>query len=245
MKICAPAKFYLVLSVLSIIIGIIYKVKTALVVWKIVFAALYTWILSIMCKKRLSELAWAIVLLPFIAIGSSLMYSSIREGMVDSIENSIENELIEDNLTGTTILYRPSNERYINILKTNIESLKSLLKQNNITLTPNQQHVIDCLSTPSIKNDPNAKKCSFMLYEILPELASILNRLVTKGGGDCTTIKSLALIHGLIQEIQVQAQKIYPQLAGLPYTLNSNSILKCIDNNPTLSVANPPKIAYI
>jgi len=36
-----------------------------------------------------------------------------------------------------------------------------------------------------------------MLYEILPEVASILNDLVTKG--DCTTIKSLTLIHELIQ----------------------------------------------
>ena len=78
MKICAPAKLYLGFSVLSIILGIIYKVNTAFIIWKIVFAALYTWILSIMCKKRLSELAWAVVLLPFIAIGSMLIYRPMK-----------------------------------------------------------------------------------------------------------------------------------------------------------------------
>ena len=99
MKICEPAKLYLALSVLSIILGIVYKVKTAFIVWKIVFAALYTWILSIMCKKRLSELAWVIVLLPFIAIGSSFIYSPVREGVTSSSSETLNEQYKKFNYT--------------------------------------------------------------------------------------------------------------------------------------------------
>lgn len=79
MKICAPAQLYLGLSVLFILLGFITRmVSVNAVLMKLVFAGLWTWILSILCSKGMKELAWAFVLLPFIMIGSSFIYGGIH-----------------------------------------------------------------------------------------------------------------------------------------------------------------------
>jgi hypothetical protein len=83
MHLCPPSQLYLAISVIFIILGVIYNVNSSLLVMKVIFAALYTWILCIMCSKKLKELAWAFVLLPFVVIGSAFIYSPLnfKEGI--------------------------------------------------------------------------------------------------------------------------------------------------------------------
>ena len=75
MKICAPVKLYLAISVLFILVGFVFN---ALPIYagllKALFVLLWSWILSILCRKGMKELAWAFVLLPFIMIGSAFIY---------------------------------------------------------------------------------------------------------------------------------------------------------------------------
>ena len=102
MRICAPAQLYLGLSVLCILLGFVTKMLSAnAVLMKLVFAGLWTWILSILCSKGMKELAWAFVMLPFVIIGSSMIYGGIhlvgREGLdVEVCKQSCEDNNAED-----------------------------------------------------------------------------------------------------------------------------------------------------
>lgn len=76
MKICSPAKLYLAISMVFILVGFFSNTLPVYAfLSKIFFVCLWTWILSILCKKGMKELAWAFVLLPFIMIGSAFIYN--------------------------------------------------------------------------------------------------------------------------------------------------------------------------
>ena len=72
---CTPAHLYLVLSVIAIIIGIFHKFSAMAILVKMFFVALWTYLLNFLCRKGLSVVAWIFVLLPFIAIVSSIILS--------------------------------------------------------------------------------------------------------------------------------------------------------------------------
>ena len=75
MRICEPAKAYFVILVVYFIIKALFKVVTVQTfIVDLVVALFWTWILSILCRKKMKELAWAFVLLPFVIIGSSFIY---------------------------------------------------------------------------------------------------------------------------------------------------------------------------
>jgi len=85
MRICEPAQLYLGLSVLFILLGFITRmVSVNAILIKLLFTGLWTWVLSILCNKKMKELAWAFVMLPFVIIGSSIIYGGMgligREG---------------------------------------------------------------------------------------------------------------------------------------------------------------------
>jgi len=116
MRICEPAKAYFVILVVYFIIKALFKVVTVQTfIVDLVVALFWTWILSILCRKKMKELAWAFVLLPFVIIGSSFIYGGgvFREGQigqyfnVDSTEfPSIKNKLISNNITLKTYIDR-------------------------------------------------------------------------------------------------------------------------------------------
>jgi len=87
MRICEPAKAYFVILVVYFIIKALFKVVTVQTfIVDLVVALFWTWILSILCRKKMKELAWAFVLLPFVIIGSSFIYGGgvFREGLDDT-----------------------------------------------------------------------------------------------------------------------------------------------------------------
>jgi uncharacterized membrane protein len=67
-ELCTPAKIYFVLAVLACAIALYNRVAVTAVFVKLFFAFVWTYILSWLCKKGMSGLAWFLVLLPYIII---------------------------------------------------------------------------------------------------------------------------------------------------------------------------------
>jgi c-di-AMP phosphodiesterase-like protein len=65
-KLCTPAKIYFSLAILSIILGLFNGFHLIMIVIKLIFAFIWTYGLSWLCKKGFKALSWFLVLLPFI-----------------------------------------------------------------------------------------------------------------------------------------------------------------------------------
>jgi hypothetical protein len=83
LSLCGPAKLFLALSLVGIILSIIqnlgskgvYKIGTIvrkvpntifIFIFKIIYVIFWTWVLNLMCKDGKSWVAWLLVLAPFI-----------------------------------------------------------------------------------------------------------------------------------------------------------------------------------
>ena len=73
-SLCTPAVIYLVLAVISLIVGLMYKFSIMTIVTKGFFVLLWTWILNFLCKKGFKTLAWIMVLLPFILLFFAMFF---------------------------------------------------------------------------------------------------------------------------------------------------------------------------
>lgn len=67
-KLCAPAKLYFAIAVIAIIVGLFAKIELSILIVKLIFAFIWTWILGLLCKKGWSPLSWFLVLFPYIVI---------------------------------------------------------------------------------------------------------------------------------------------------------------------------------
>ena len=67
-ELCAPAKLYFVLVFISIIIGLFSGFHFLAIIFKLLFAFIWTMVLNWLCKKGWKTLSWILVLLPFILI---------------------------------------------------------------------------------------------------------------------------------------------------------------------------------
>jgi hypothetical protein len=67
-ELCTPAKIYFVLAVLACLIALFNRVALSTVFVKLLFAFIWTYVLSWLCKKGLKSLAWFLVLLPYLLI---------------------------------------------------------------------------------------------------------------------------------------------------------------------------------
>jgi hypothetical protein len=67
-ELCTPAKIYFSLAVLSILLGLFNGVHIFMILSKLFFAFIWTYILAWLCKKGLKMLSWFLVLLPFIML---------------------------------------------------------------------------------------------------------------------------------------------------------------------------------
>jgi hypothetical protein len=67
-RLCTPAKLYFALAILSILIGLFSGFNFMAILGKLIFAVIYTFILSWLCSKGWKSLAWFLVLLPYILI---------------------------------------------------------------------------------------------------------------------------------------------------------------------------------
>lgn len=67
-KICLPAKIYLAILIITVIIAIFQGVGLAIVLFKVVFGLIWTWLLNWICSKGYTSLSWVILLLPYVLL---------------------------------------------------------------------------------------------------------------------------------------------------------------------------------
>lgn len=67
-RLCTPAKIYFVIAIIACLMALYNRVSVTAVFVKFIFALIWTYILSWLCKKGLKGLAWFLVLLPYILI---------------------------------------------------------------------------------------------------------------------------------------------------------------------------------
>ena len=67
-KLCTPAKLYFAIAVIATIVALFYGVTIMAAFMKLVFAFIWTFILSWLCNKGYTALSWFLVLLPYIFI---------------------------------------------------------------------------------------------------------------------------------------------------------------------------------
>jgi len=71
-KICLPAKIYFAIAVIASIIALLSGVRIIIIVMKLVFAFIWTFVLGWLCDKGFSTLSWFLVLLPYILIALAM-----------------------------------------------------------------------------------------------------------------------------------------------------------------------------
>jgi ABC-type dipeptide/oligopeptide/nickel transport system permease subunit len=67
-KLCTPAKIYFAIAVIASIIALVSGLGIVAVGVKLIFAFIWTYILSWLCDKGFKTISWFLVLLPYIII---------------------------------------------------------------------------------------------------------------------------------------------------------------------------------
>lgn len=65
-KMCLPAKIYLAILVITIIIASFQGMGIAIILFKTIFGLIWTWLLNWICSKGYTNLSWIILLLPYV-----------------------------------------------------------------------------------------------------------------------------------------------------------------------------------
>jgi hypothetical protein len=72
-KLCTPAKIYFVIAVIAIVLALFSGMGVVYAFVKLVFAFIWTFILSWLCDKGFKALSWFLVLLPYVVILLALL----------------------------------------------------------------------------------------------------------------------------------------------------------------------------
>lgn len=71
-NLCTPAKIYFVLAVIAAITALFNGVPIIAAFIKLVFASIWTFVLSWLCSKGYKSVSWFLVLLPFVMIALAM-----------------------------------------------------------------------------------------------------------------------------------------------------------------------------
>ena len=134
-QLCTPAFLYFVLSMLGVLVSVVQnlgnsrrynlgmlssRVPSTFLVFlvEIIYILFWTWVLNLMCKDGHKEIAWFLVLIPFILLfllQGSMMSGSVYEGFQDLQNLPLEcPEGLEPNPAfNSTDLESDTNERCI------------------------------------------------------------------------------------------------------------------------------------
>lgn len=79
-RLCTPAKIYFAIAVIASVIALFSGVRVMAVVFKLLFAFIWTFLLGWLCQKGFRALSWFLVLLPYIFIALAMfgMYRMSR-----------------------------------------------------------------------------------------------------------------------------------------------------------------------
>lgn len=67
-QMCTPAQIYLVISVFAGLLSLLTENAVSSVIVNLLFALLWTYILSWLCRQGYESLSWFLVLLPYIIL---------------------------------------------------------------------------------------------------------------------------------------------------------------------------------
>lgn len=65
-KMCLPAKIYLAILVISIVLAVFQGIGLSIILFKTVFGFIWMWILNWICSKGYTNLSWVLLLLPYV-----------------------------------------------------------------------------------------------------------------------------------------------------------------------------------
>ena len=114
-KLCEPAKLYLVVSAIFLVLAIFRRISALTLIVKGVFILIWTMVLNWLCSKGFSGLAWVIVLLPFVFLFMAMfttmdMMGMRYEGFDAMAEAMAERERIKNTLAKETEEQRDARE---------------------------------------------------------------------------------------------------------------------------------------
>ena len=90
-QLCTPAKLYFLISIVSLIFAFFKHFNIVLLIVKLLFALVWTLVLSCLCDKGFSYLSWFLVLFPyFIILLAFIGLYGHREG-VETMTNTMTN----------------------------------------------------------------------------------------------------------------------------------------------------------
>ena len=67
-KLCTPAKVYLVVSVVSVLIALFRRSPVTTVLVQFLFVLLWTFALNWLCSKGYKNVSWFLVILPYVML---------------------------------------------------------------------------------------------------------------------------------------------------------------------------------
>jgi predicted PurR-regulated permease PerM len=89
-NLCTPAKLYFAIAVISCIFALFSGFSFLAVFVKLLFAFIWTYILTWLCKKGYKTISWVLVLLPYIVIllgfFGIIIFSKQHKMMLNSIK---------------------------------------------------------------------------------------------------------------------------------------------------------------
>jgi hypothetical protein len=97
-KLCTPAKIYFVIAVIACIIALFKGMGIVVVFMKLVFAFIWTYILSWLCNEGYKSLSWFLVLLPyafmFLVMIGMMNYSAMMSMMGGNMMNMMSGNMM-------------------------------------------------------------------------------------------------------------------------------------------------------
>ena len=70
---CTPAHLYLVLSIITIIMGLFYSFSPLSILVNVFWVALWTFLLNFLCKKGFTPISWILVFIPLVVLVSHII----------------------------------------------------------------------------------------------------------------------------------------------------------------------------
>ena len=71
-QLCKPAKIYFAIAVVATMVALFNHVPIVIAVYKLIFAFIWTFILSFICDKGYVNISWFLVALPYIIIALAM-----------------------------------------------------------------------------------------------------------------------------------------------------------------------------
>ena len=84
-QLCKPAKIYFAIAVVATIFALFNDIPVMMVVVKLLFAFMWTFVLGFLCEKGYTAISWFLVCLPYIIIALAMVNIHINKNLMKSV----------------------------------------------------------------------------------------------------------------------------------------------------------------